>query len=530
MADHTEQKAKQIEETMSSVTEASTNNTEQGSSAINSQPFKQDSTMTSNDSKPVTQNTKSSLLYATLVLSIGAFSLSGWQFYQASLQEYDTKLSRISQSNAKLETILAQQTQAVAQVEPIQSALSKVIPALKKLETDDQNTQENTAKLGAEITSVRKQLSRLKNTSKEDWKLAEAEYLVRLANQRLLMEKDIDGAQQLLISADTILAEMKDPILFDTRRALAKDIQALKSTRSFDLEGVYLQLEALSSLVNDLPQKEPNKLFNQDANQQQLETNIDSVESSYSQALLQDIWQTLRSLVIINYNSKPIKPLLPPTQYQQLITGIQLQVNVAQLALMKQESSVYQIALEHIANAVNEHFDIDSAAVSGYLTSLTALQQINVSPELPLPRGALISMKNLMQNWNGKGKNNQITTQAPTQTLGITADKDIIAKQQANDVPDLVKVEPLAEVNSPISNQQSDEKQQTTQIDTSAINAIEPEQTSSPLQEPAPKAAPLTNESLQETAVDDKSTNNIQEQSEVPLTEILETQVQETSL
>jgi len=524
MADQIEQKAQNTEDSMS--------NTDQDAPVTGDHTIKQDATMTSNDTAqaPVTKNAKNSLIYATLLLSAGAFSLSGWQFYQTSLQQYDTKLSRISQSNAKLETILAQQTQAVAQVEPIQSALSKVIPALKKLETDDQNAQENTAKLGAQITSVRKQLSRLKNTSKEDWKLAEAEYLVRLANQRLLMEKDIDGAEKLLVSADSILAEMKDPILFDTRRAFAKDIQALKSTRSFDLEGVYLQLEALSSQVNHLPQKEPSKLFNKEFNQS--ETNIDDEQSSYTQALMQNVWQTLRSLVVINYNSKPIKPLLPPTEYQQLITGIQLQVNVAQLALMKQESSVYQIALEHIANAVNGHFDIDSAAVSGYLTSLTALQQINVSPELPLPRDSLTSMKNLMQNWNGKGKNNQVATQAPTETLGITQDKDIVAKPLANDVPELVEVKPAspAVIEEPIN--------VTEQIISKEVQPIAEQTQVTPSTESEALTVPSNNGDIP-TTNEPISTPIVQQEevqpqppkpSELPLTESFEASEQESSL
>lgn len=521
MADQIDQKEHSPEDSPLVDNEDNNQQPENDSSANSRQQPKQDSTMTSDSQEqtPVAntpKQSKSSLVYAALLLSAGALSLSGWQFYQTSLQQYDAKLDRISLSNAKLETILAQQTQAVAQVEPIQSALSKVIPALKKLETDDQNTQENTAKLGAEITSVRKQLSRLKNTSKEDWKLAEAEYLVRLANQRLLMEKDIDGAEQLLISADTILAEMKDPILFDTRRALAKDIQALKSTRSFDLEGVYLQLDALSTLVNDLPQKEPSKLFSAEQTVD-TDTKVDDADMSYAQKLGQDIWQTLRSLVIINYNSKPIKPLLPPTEYQQLITGIQLQVNVAQLALMKQESSVYQIALGHIANAVNEHFDIDSAAVSGYLTSLTALQQVNVSPELPLPRGSLTSMKNLMLNWNGKGKNNQTAVQAPVETLGITQNKDIVAKPQASDVPDLVKVEAKQ---ATLETEAAEEKATSEHVQTSAETAPIVENTD-------PEATPSNSENPVEG---DSSQAPAKESSEDPLTKVLEAEAEETSL
>ena len=528
MADPIDQEKQETNETSTTPQDVSNKILTDDSSATDNLQVKQDPNMTP-DTPIQTQTTSSKsspLIYITFVLSAGALALSGWQFYQASIEDYDSKLSRISQSNAKLETILAQQTQAVAQVEPIQSALSKVIPALKKLETDDQNTQENTAKLGAEITSVRKQLSRLKNTSKEDWKLAEAEYLVRLANQRLLMEKDIDGAEQLLVSADAILAEMKDPILFETRRALAKDIQALKSTRSFDLEGVYLQLDALSSQVNSLEQKEPSKLFSQAVSSDATNETVTPDDTSYAKAIAQDIWQTLRSLVVINYNNKPIKPLLPPTEYQQLITGIQLQVNVAQLALLKQESSVYQIALEHIANAVNEHFDIDSATVSGYLTSLTALQQVNVSPELPLPRASLTSMKDLMQNWNGTGKNTKLATQAPIETLGISQSQDIVAKPQAQDVPELVKVEPASQIINTVQNKA---------IENSALSASQNKEV--PLEEELDKTS---NEEISQPAEQaTSSTENKLEPIETPqtatpaetmLTEELSTSDQETSL
>lgn len=47
-----------------------------------------------------------------------------------------------------------------------------------------------------------------------------------------------------------------------------------------------------------------------------------------------------------------------------------------------------------------------------------------------------------MQNWNGTGKNNRQVIQAPAETLGITQEQDIVAKPQAQDVPELIKVVP----------------------------------------------------------------------------------------
>ncbi len=229
---------------------------------------------------------------------------------------------------------------------------------------------------------------------------------------------------------------------------------------------------------------------------------------------------------MINYNNKPIKPLLPPTEYQQLITGIQLQVNVAQLALLKQESSVYQIALEHIANAVNEHFDIDSAAVSGYLTSLTALQQVNVSPELPLPRASLTSMKDLMQNWNGTGKNTKLATQAPIETLGISQSQDIVAKPQAQDVPELVKVEPVSQTINTVPNKTTENSALSAPQNKEVLLEEELDKTSNEeISKPAEQAPSSTENKLEPIETPQTATP-----TESTLTEDLSTSDQETSL
>ncbi|OUR67371.1 hypothetical protein A9Q77_10375, partial [Marinomonas sp. 42_23_T18] len=82
MADQIEKKAQSTEDSM--------NNIEQDAPVTGDHTITQDATMTSKDTvqAPVTTNAKNSLIYATLLLSAGAFALSGWQYYQTSLQEY----------------------------------------------------------------------------------------------------------------------------------------------------------------------------------------------------------------------------------------------------------------------------------------------------------------------------------------------------------------------------------------------------------------------------------------------------------
>ncbi|MCV2403711.1 uroporphyrinogen-III C-methyltransferase [Marinomonas sp. C2222] len=337
--------------------------------------------------------TSKSLLALSFIMSATAISASIWLYQQTSQQTFQQDISQIAQQQNVLASELKRQSLN-------QSQISSMGEQVTKLELAGQSQQAeflSTKKIQDEqLQSLDAKLNRLSKTTKEDWKLAEADYLIRLANQRLLLESDNKSAVTLLSNADTILNELKDPIVFDTRKALAKDIQALQAINEFDLEGAYLKISALYESVASLPQREPSKEWQSSANagSQSTATQTDTIKSTLS-----SFWQAIQSLVVINYHNKPIKTLLPPAQYQELIAGLQLQLDVAQVALIKGESTIYQTALARIANAITEHFDTNAESTVSFLSSLTAMQQINPSPELPQPRGSLVAMKSLMAAW-----------------------------------------------------------------------------------------------------------------------------------
>ena len=333
-------------------------------------------------------------VYLSLTISLVALAASAWLYYQSQTSTVKQELIQLNQ----------QQSELSAQMDSAQNSKAQFEQLAQQVIGSQQNTQQSTQQLAQQqtiqndkILSLEAKLQRLNNTTKEDWKLAETEYLIRLANQRLLLESDSKGAIALLTNADDILKELQDPIVFDTRKALAKDIQTLNAISQFDLEGSYLQLSALYDSVADLPQREPSKEWQ--ASQQTNNTNETNDSNAFT-AGLKSFWQSLRSLVVINYNNKPIKALLPPAEYQELVTGLQLQLDVAQVALLKGESVIYQQALSRVAQAVTEHFDTQASKVTAFLSSLTELQQLEPSPKLPLPRASLNAIKSLMKEWN----------------------------------------------------------------------------------------------------------------------------------
>ena len=102
------------------------------------------------------------------------------------------------------------------------------------------------------LAEQRAELARFSAADRESWLLAEAEYLLRLANQRLIMAGDTVAAQALLSSADDILRELDDVGLHDVRGAVTADLAAVRAVPRIDVEGIYLRLGALVEQADNL--------------------------------------------------------------------------------------------------------------------------------------------------------------------------------------------------------------------------------------------------------------------------------------
>ena len=377
--------------------------------------------------KQPTQTTPSTTkLFVSVSFGLSAIAIvtSGWLYFQStqSTVNQDIKQVAIQQANIdkKINASMLNQSQ-------LNQLIEQVKQSEQTIQTQKDQLLAHQSQQSEKLLSLESKINRLSSTTKEDWKLAEAEYLIRLANQRLLLESDNIGAATLLSNADDILNELEDPIVFTTRKALAKDIQALKSISPFDLEGAYLKLNALYDSVQTLPQREPSKEW-------QANTTAKPTTSTTNQltSALESFWQSLRSLIVINYNHKPIKALLPPAEYQELITGLQLQLEIAQVALIKGEPVIYQTALSRVANATTAHFETQSNRVISFLASLTTLQQLNPSPDLPLPRESLIAMKFLMKEWTNRGDNTPIATITNTTEQSPAEEENLDAPQTSS--------------------------------------------------------------------------------------------------
>lgn len=223
-------------------------------------------------------------------------------------------------------------------------------------------------------------LIRNKQHLRNDWLMAEAEYLIQLANHRLLLEKDVATASVALKAADARLAEVADPALLNIRKILANDLQTLNNIPTVDLAGLSVTLSAMSNNIPNLPLRMPDPKTHKlnQAGKTQASTEVESIKD-----LPAAIWKDIKSLIVIRNHEKPIEPLLAPNQHFFLLQNLALLIEQSRFALLNGHNEIYHERLLTTEKWINQYFDTEHNVTRNMLASITELLKFDIDPPLP---------------------------------------------------------------------------------------------------------------------------------------------------
>ena len=247
--------------------------------------------------------------------------------------------------------------------------------------------------LQQQLSSQQKRLHSLSTTDRDDWLLAEAEYLMRLAHQRLLMGKQRDSAMQLLTAADAIIKDLDDHALYSVREALANDMANLRAAVTLDLEGHYLALAALAQQAEQLPLIQSLQLS--------LPRPEVPVAQSWQQRLavgFQAALDKLSGYIQINRRDDIYKPLLAPEYEAAVRQNVRLMFEQAQMASLAGKQKLYEDSLSKVDHWLATYFTLDKVSTDAVVTQLQYLKQQQVAISLPDISGSLRALKAYVEN------------------------------------------------------------------------------------------------------------------------------------
>lgn len=226
--------------------------------------------------------------------------------------------------------------------------------------------------------------------SSREWKVAEVGYLLRIANHRLLMERDVEGALALLLAADEILLELDDFAYYQVRSRLAEETRALQALETRDLPGIYLELEAMKRTLRQLPLKLPAYIRNR--------TTAGSAEVPEDEGFLAGLRRELASKFRIRRFDGEVKPLLAPEEAVYLELNLRLMLERAQLAALRREQLVFTQSLETAALWLEEYLDSSDAEVTETAAELRRISAIQLDLDLPDISGSLTALQALRRS------------------------------------------------------------------------------------------------------------------------------------
>ncbi|MEO4048434.1 uroporphyrinogen-III C-methyltransferase [Pseudomonas sp. CAU 1711] len=294
---------------------------------------------------------------------LGAGGWSAWQLHQQQGQAAN-QLAQLQQAGEA----------AQARLEAGEAHVAKRLaglPTAAELATQ----RDLLVSLQGEQQRLAQSLSGVLGKSREDWRLAEAEHLLRLAMLRLSALQDVDSAIALVQGADDILRAQNDPQAFAARGELIRVLEALRSLPQVDRSGLFLQLAALREQVAGLQMLAPEYL---------LPDEVPAAVSVSDSSRWAELWQQLSRYVRIDLHAdQDVRPQLAGQSLAQVRLTLALALEQAQWGALNGEQEVYRRALAAAGEVLGDYFDRDNRAVQAMRKRIGELAEQRVVAGMP---------------------------------------------------------------------------------------------------------------------------------------------------
>jgi uroporphyrin-3 C-methyltransferase len=300
--------------------------------------------------------------FLLILLLAGAAGYYWWQQQQIA-RDYETTIGELQQQlegkagNARLDSSLS----------PLKGDISSLGRKIDELGVEQQGLRESSEKL-----------YELYGRDKNDWQLAEVEYLMRVAQHKLILQDDFEGAAITLQAASDRIALTGDPGLLPVRVMISEEIADLKTRKRADLVGMTLILAQLRRQVRVLEPGFALRVDETASEPQQVETS-------------QDWFDRFNAFIdsLVKVRNEATQPTEIEANIADVSETLEDNLKLARWAVLERDGRQYQRLIEQSLRLFREFYDLDNAANNDFMTQLQELQKMELKPEKPDITGSL---------------------------------------------------------------------------------------------------------------------------------------------
>lgn len=234
------------------------------------------------------------------------------------------------------------------------------------------NTQKS---LSAEITQLKRQLGKTRG----DWLVADAEYLLSVANQRLHLMGDINTTKMALEAADQRLRESGDTAAFKVREQIVKEIAGLERVNTPDIVGIYSSVQILKDKVNTLAVLLP-YAGKPVTESKQVHDHEKAQESDHG--LLNSALQLLEGYVTVKHSDQPVTEIITIQDAEFIKQQLNVKLEMIKISLVQQSDSLFQTNISDAIHWVKTNFTKNKNSGS-VLSELKELSKVQLRTQFP---------------------------------------------------------------------------------------------------------------------------------------------------
>lgn len=376
-----------------------------------------------------------SLLAILIALGVGA---GGYYLGQQQVSEIQQKLTALE---TQATSVSSNEMQSAPQIEMLEKANTATQEKLNRLEQIVSAKEQELTKMRQQVEAVSKQaIAQQPN----DWLFSEADFLLNNALRKLVLDNDVDTGVSLLKLADETLAKVNNADSMEVRSAINQDLKQLLSVDSIDQNAVMQRLSQLANSVDELPVLNVN--FGDDPTSTKLSDSLDDWQANAEKSAVSFLNHFIR---ITPKQSADKKELLAPNQDIYLRENIRLRLQLAIMAVPRQQNDLYKQSLEAVATWVRSYFDTNTEVTQNFLKSVDELAELSVYVDVPTQLQSLNLLDKYLNRvpmdvkkveieaekaFNEPSKEANIS-QEPTKQEVVTEEKNLVEPQSTEPQP-----------------------------------------------------------------------------------------------
>ncbi len=338
--------------------------------------------------------------YALTAVVVALAAAALW-YQHASIQQYKDELQ------GQLATNINATQQANQRAEQALSQLQRQSDKLAELEKSYRDSTE-------QFQDLSQAFQTMTDSGSDLILLNDIDHLATIAQQQLLLGGNVANAIVSLEAAQAQLARANRVRLAPLQQTLNGDLDRLRAAATVDVASLSRQLDTLSRYVSEAPLLVPDDVAGGAATQ--------ALDLQSTQAVPADLpadaawwergWNTLEQwgveawrsvthdlgqFVSVRRVDDAAALLMSPDQAARLRDNLRLRIMTAQLAMMMNQSSVWQTELDAVVTALEKRFDLQSGQVQQALRLTRQLQDAQIGARLPTVNNTLAAIESLRQ-------------------------------------------------------------------------------------------------------------------------------------